>query len=52
MSKRKEFNSGAKRITSKEQANIVKQKQKEKNQFTKTKGKGFDKTNGNWKAAS
>lgn len=42
MSKRKEFNTEAKRLTSKQQANLVKQnKIKEKNQFGKTKSKGF-----------
>ncbi len=55
MSKRKEFNSEAKRITSKEQANLVKQtKLKEKKEMGATRGKGFDrtKTGENWKAAS
>lgn len=53
MSKRKEFNSEAKRITSKEQAVIVKQtKLKEKKEMGMTKGKGFGQTGDNWKAAS
>lgn len=55
MSKRKEFNSEAKRITSKEQATLIKQtKIEEKKKMGMTKGKGFDKTKTgeNWKAAS
>ena len=50
MSKRKEFNSEAKRIVTKEQAAIVKQ-QKLK-QKKEGKGKGFEKTSDNWKSAS
>jgi hypothetical protein len=50
MSKRKEFNSEAKRLVNKEQATILKQ-QKDK-QKKGTKGKGFEKTSDNWKAAS
>jgi hypothetical protein len=61
MSKRKEFNSEAKRLTSQEQvifyfiqAALVKQNklQEKKAQMGMTKGKGFDKTSDNWKAAS
>lgn len=54
MSKRKEFNSEAKRITSKQQALIAKQtKIKEKKEMGNTRGKaGFGKTGDNWKAAS
>lgn len=45
MSKRKQFNSEAKRITSKEQATLVKQtKLKQKKEMGMTRGKGFDKT--------
>lgn len=52
MSKRKQFNSEAKRLTNKEQAAILKQ-QKEKQKKDKLKGtKGFEKTSDNWKSAS
>ena len=53
MSKRKEFNSEAKRLVNKEQAAIVKQ-QKDKQKKQKMKGgtKVFEKTSDNWKAAS
>ena len=55
MSKRKQFNSEAKRLVSKQQANIVKQtKNEEKKKMGMTRVKGFDKTKTgqNWKAAS
>lgn len=53
MSKRKEFNSEAKRLVNKEQANIIKQvKAKEKKEGKAGKSKGFEKTGDNWKAAS
>ena len=52
MSKRKEFNSEAKRIVTKEQTVIAKQ-QKDKQKKEKIKGtKVFEKTSDNWKLAS
>ena len=51
MSKRKEFNSEAKRLGNKEQAALLKQ-QKEKQKKGLGKSKGFEKTSENWKAAS
>ena len=52
MSKRKEFNSEAKRIVTKEQTAIAKQ-QKDKQKKDKIKGtKAFEKTTDNWKLAS
>ena len=53
MSKRKEFNSEAKRLVNKEQAAIVKQqKDKQKKEKMKSGTKVFEKTSDNWKSAS
>ena len=53
MSKRKEFNSEAKRLVNKEQAVIVKQqKDKQKKEKMKSGAKVFEKTSDNWKSAS
>lgn len=52
MSKRKEFNSEAKRLVTKQQANIIKQVKAKQKKEGKGKTKGFQKTSDNWKAAS
>ena len=52
MSKRKEFNSEAKRLVNMEQANIITQVKAKEKKEGKGKGKGFEKTGENWKAAS
>jgi len=53
MSKRKEFNSEAKRLVNKEQAAIIKQqKEKQKKEGRSRGSKAFEKTSDNWKAAS
>lgn len=52
MSKRKEFNSEAKRLVTKEQAALAKQVKAKEKKDGKGKGKGFQKTSDNWKTAS
>lgn len=52
MSKRKEFNSEAKRLVNKEQANLAKQVKAKEKKEGKGKGKDMGKTGDNWKAAS
>lgn len=53
MSKRKEFNSEAKRLVNKEQAAIAKQQKDKQRKDARGKGtKVFEKTSDNWKAAS
>lgn len=52
MSKRKEFNSQAKRFVNKEQETLAKQLKAKEKKDGKGKGKAFQKTGENWKAAS